>query len=149
MVPAMGKLGMDPGRRGTMSTQHRTIWHHALAASFAALLAMVSGAAFGCASLGVPGNRLMSCSTNEECKKKDPKLPTCSNLRCVECAYDSDCEGGGVCTNFQCKKLFTSAGEGEPEGPPPNLDACLSRCDDDQACVNKCNDQFRPVTPQP
>lgn len=118
-----------------------------LAAALAALAAgALFGAGAGCASLGVPGNRLMSCESNDDCKKKDPKTPTCANLRCVECAYDSDCESG-VCTNNQCKKLFTSPGEGDPEGPPQNLDACLSRCND-QDCTNKCNDQFRPA-PKP
>lgn len=126
-----------------MKNEQNVTWRHALAAALTATL--LFGAAFGCAALGVPGNRLMSCASNDDCKAKDPKLPACSNLRCVECAYDSDCDGG-VCTNNQCKKLFTSAGESGPEGPPQNLDACLSRCND-QDCVNKCNDQFRPVEP--
>ncbi len=115
-------------------------------ASAAILASTLFGLNAGCASLGLPGNRLMSCQTNDDCKKKDPKVPTCANLRCVECAYDTDCEGG-VCTNNQCKKLFTGAGEGSPDGPPQNLDACISRCQD-QDCMNKCNDQFRPVQPE-
>jgi hypothetical protein len=114
---------------------------HAAAAALAATLLLAAGA--GCKSLGLPDNRLMSCQTNDDCKKADPKKPSCANLRCVECAYDTDCESG-VCDGNQCKKLFTAAGDTGPEGPPQNLDACLSRCQD-QACTDKCNEQFRPV----
>ncbi|MBK8259105.1 MAG: hypothetical protein IPK82_41420 [Polyangiaceae bacterium] len=84
----------------------------------------------------------MNCETNDDCKKADPKKPTCANLRCVECAYDSDCESG-LCTNNQCKALFKGDGDSGPEGAPLNLDACLSRCKE-QACFDKCNEQFRP-----
>lgn len=115
---------------------------HAAAAALALTLALVASA--GCKSLGLPGNRLMSCQTSDDCKQLDPKRPACANLRCVECAYDTDCESG-VCTDNRCKKLFTGADDA-PEGPPKNLDACLSRCQD-QACYDKCNAQFRPVEP--
>lgn len=123
--------------------KNRWSFRHAVAAALAAVALLGAGA--GCKSLGLPDNRLMNCQTNDDCKKADPKRPSCSNLRCVECAYDTDCESG-VCTNNQCKKLFTPTGDTGPEGPPQNLDACLSRCQE-QACVDKCNEQFRPVQP--
>jgi hypothetical protein len=108
----------------------------------------VIGAGGGCAALGLPADRLQTCQSNDDCKKKDPKLPTCANLRCVECAYDTDCESG-LCTESHCKTLFKSGGEEGPDGPPENLDACLSRCKEDQTCVNKCHDQFPPVADPP
>lgn len=126
-----------------MKNRNTASLHHALAGSLLAIV--LFGASAGCASLGVPGNRLMSCQSDDECKKKDPKAPACANLRCVECAYDTDCDGG-VCTDNHCKKLFTSPGDSGPDGPPQNLDACLSRCQD-QDCTNKCNEQFRPSPP--
>jgi hypothetical protein len=116
-----------------------TALRYAIAAGV--LGALLFGASAGCKSLGLSENRLQSCETNDDCKKKDPKKPTCSNLRCIACAYDSDCESG-LCTNNECKTFFQAGKEDGPEGPPANLDACLSRCSDDQACTNKCHDQF-------
>jgi len=117
---------------------------HVLAALLTTtVLSLATG---GCATLGIPENRLQSCTSNDDCKNKDPKKPACANLRCVECAYDEDC-AAGLCTDNQCKTLFTSAGENGPEGAPQNLDACLSRCNDQQPCFDKCNEQFRPVAP--
>ena len=52
-----------------------------------------------------------------------------------------------TCTDNRCASLFKPEGDTGPEGAPQNLDACLSRCSDDQACVTKCNDQFRPAEP--
>jgi hypothetical protein len=123
--------------------ENRWSVRHAVAAALAA--AALLGAGAGCKSLGIPDNRLMNCQSNEDCKASDPKKPNCANLRCVECGYDTDCESG-VCTNNQCKKLWTAEGDTGPEGPPANLDACLSRCKE-QACTDKCNEQFRPVQP--
>lgn len=117
---------------------------HALAAVLTTLVLLAAGA--GCATLGLPQNRLQSCQSNDDCKKKDPLKPACSNLRCVECAYDEDCPSG-LCTDNQCKTLFKSAGEGAPEEGPKNLDACLSRCGEEQACVDKCHEQFKPTEP--
>lgn len=128
-----------------MRNDRSLTFRHAAAALLAS--ALVLGAAAGCKSLGLPENRLMSCQSNEDCKAADPKRPACANLRCVECAYDTDCEGG-ACSNNRCQKLFTSPGDSGPEGPPQNLDACLSRCQD-QPCLDKCNDQFRPSEPAP
>lgn len=124
-----------------------TIVRRALAAVVTLVGVAVLGAGAGCATLGLPSDRLQSCQSNDDCKKKDPKLPTCANLRCVECAYDTDCESG-LCTENRCKTLFKSGGEDGPEGPPENLDACMSRCKDDQACVTKCHDTFPPM-PEP
>lgn len=115
---------------------------HGLAALLTSMVLLAAGA--GCATLGLPQNRLQSCESNDDCKGKDPKKPACANLRCVECAYDEDCPAG-LCTDNQCKTLFTSAGEGTPEEPPKNLDACLSRCGEKQACVNQCHEQFHPA----
>ncbi len=120
----------------------------ALAVVITLAFASVLGAGAGCATLGLPSDRLQSCQSNDDCKKKDPKLPTCANLRCVECAYDTDCESG-LCTENHCKSFFKSGGEETPEGPPQNLDACLSRCKDEQACVNKCHEQFPQADPPP
>lgn len=113
---------------------------HAIAA-FAAASALL-GSIFGCATLGLPSDRLQLCHSNEDCKKRDAKTPACANTRCVECAYDSDCGESGLCSDNHCKTFFKSEGDTGPEGPPANLDACLSRCNDDQGCVNKCHDQF-------
>ena len=121
---------------------------HAVAVAAAHAAVGLLGVGSGCKSLGIPDSRLMSCKTDADCKAADPKKPACANLRCVECAYDTDCESG-VCTDNRCKALFKADADSGPEGPPQNLDACLSRCNDDQACVNKCNDQFRPVEPAP
>jgi hypothetical protein len=110
--------------------------------------ALLFAAANGCATLGIPDlptNRLLSCHSDDDCKKKDPKKPACANLRCVECAYDEECGESGLCTDNQCKKFFKATSDGDPQEAPKNLDACMSRCNDDQACVTKCNDQFRPV----
>lgn len=117
-----------------------------LAACLTAIVLLGAGA--GCATLGLPGDRLMSCESNDDCKKKDPKKPTCANLRCVECAYDTDCESG-VCTENTCKTLFKAESDKGPEDAPANLDACLSRCAEDQGCVNKCHEQFPSPPPPP
>lgn len=120
-----------------------TALRYAIAAVFSSGVLFV--AATGCKSLGLPENRLQSCESNDDCKQKDPKKPLCSNLRCVQCAYDSDCESG-LCTNNECKTLWKGDKDSGPEGPPANLDACLSRCNDEQGCVNKCHDQFGAET---
>lgn len=116
---------------------------HAIAAALTTVVLL--GASVGCKTLGLPDNRLMSCQTNDDCKKADPKKAICGNLRCVECAYDSDCESG-ICDANKCREGFKAAGDTGPEGPPQNLDACLSRCKD-QPCTDKCNADFRPVEP--
>src|SRR5689334_24589428 len=105
----MGELGMDTGRKDAMNRNSRgTGLRHAIAAAFAGVA--LFAAAMGCKSLGLSENRLQSCESNEDCKKKDPKKPTCSNLRCIECAYDGDCESG-VCTNNECKTLWKAEKE--------------------------------------
>lgn len=121
--------------------------HRAISVVVTVVTAAIFGIGTGCATLGLPSDRLQSCQTNDDCKKKDPKLGVCANLRCVECAYDSDCESG-LCTENHCKTLFKSGPEDAPEGPPANLDACMSRCKDAQDCVNKCHEQF-PQTEEP
>lgn len=126
------------------NNENRWSVRHAAAALLAAL-PLLLGAGAGCKSLGLPDNRLMNCQTNDDCKASDPKKPNCSNLRCVECAYDSDCESG-VCTNNQCKTLFTAPADTGPEGPPANRDACLSRCQD-QPCLDKCHADYPPMEP--
>lgn len=148
MVSTMGKLGMDPGRSGTVNGERATsrgkLARRVIAACLTAIV--VLGASAGCATLGLPGDRLMSCQSNDDCQKKDPKRPACANLRCVECAYDGDCESG-FCTENTCKALFKSETDKGPDGAPQNLDACLSRCGDDQPCVNKCHEQFPQADP--
>lgn len=128
--------------KSPLSSLRKLTGRHVAATIFTT--AVLFAAATGCATLGLPEDRLMSCKSNDDCKSQDPKKPACANLRCVECQYDEDC-AAGLCTDNQCKTFFKSAGATDPEDQPKNLDACLSRCNDDQACFNQCNEKWRPA----
>lgn len=39
--------------------------------------------------------RFPVCRNNKECISQDKDKPVCENLRCVECAYDTDCRDSG------------------------------------------------------
>lgn len=103
---------------------------------------LFGGAATVAACSQLPGSRFMNCEKDDDCKERDPKAPVCWNLRCVPCAYDSDC-GSGFCQQNKCQGGFKGTEDG-PDEPPKNLEACLSRCSD-QACFDKCNADFRPA----
>jgi len=136
---------MDPRREDAMKNiKNRWSVRHVVAAALASTLLLGAGA--GCKSLGLPENRLMNCQTNDDCKAADPKKGLCANLRCVQCAYDSDCEAG-ICDNSECKVLFKAPDDSGPEGPPANLDACLTRCKD-QPCTDKCHAEFKAPEPE-
>ena len=57
----------------------------------------------------VTDGRFATCETDQDCETKgDGERPFCTNLRCVECAYDRHCEKqGGVCDtkNQKCIAL--------------------------------------------
>ena len=77
------------------------------------------------------------CTTNDECKAKDPSKPVCNTEsgNCEECVEDTDCEGNKVCEK--------------------NTNTCVectkdTDCEGNQACdleKHTCYDTQKAVTP--
>jgi len=117
----------------------------------AALVVVALGlGAAGASSLhGCEPTRFPVCHKNEDCLTRDADVfgPVCFDLRCVECAYDSDCKGGHVCSRNQtCEGLVAAPPPRPRQGAAPDstwsgsFEQCAAQCKD-EACLKKCDGQ--------
>lgn len=92
-----------------------------IALALAAGALAIAAAAFGCG----PSSRFPVCRSNEDCKKgaNAGGGPVCFDLRCVECAHDTDGPAGSRCSTAgrRCDALEPRAaaddGASEAGGP--------------------------------
>lgn len=103
-----------------------------------AVVAAVLGAALGSGCLP---ERFPTCKTNEECAARGSGRGVCFNLRCVECHYDDDCDGGRVCASSGRCQGGTGKDPGQDASPfgsdHASSDECASKCHTPE-CVTAC-----------
>ncbi len=117
------------------------------ALAWAALALTVIAALAGACTDG----RFPVCKSNADCQKNAGSAggKVCSNLKCVECQYDSDCAVGSACNRNlnTCQSILgPTPGADEPKEPqtswePANWDECAKRCKA-QACLSDCDARF-------
>lgn len=121
---------------------------------------LLRGALVGAAALGgialawaSPGcgsePRFPICHTNDDCKSRDAGVfgPICYDLRCVECAYDSDCAAGSICNRSQaCDPIVAARPSGTVPAPAATwsgtFEQCAAQCMD-EPCVRACNEKHK------
>jgi Cys-rich repeat protein len=116
------------------------------------LAALMAGALAVSCSEG----RFPVCKSNEECAARTGEGAggkVCYNLKCVECAYDSDCPSGKACNGRLnvCESIGGAPASGDEgkestEGPTTwdvnNWDECAKRCKDPD-CIHVCDQRFK------
>jgi hypothetical protein len=121
----------------------------------AAVLLPVSSLGAGC-----DGNsRFPICKTDADCVAEEGKPlvgSICYDLRCVECANDTQCKVGEVCS-LQSKECQSLGGGAKPDDePPPKEESsgweasswkeCAKDCKD-KACIDECGKKFKDEDP--
>lgn len=109
------------------------------------MVALATGLWTGCDGARYPG-----CKTNDDCVDRSVNGalgPVCSNLRCVECGYDSDCDAGTCNASHECERLATASRSREADKPEPkdkthaSWDECAAECKD-ESCIKACEEKF-------
>lgn len=104
------------------------------------VVAVVLGAALGGGCLP---ERFPVCKTNEECAVRGNGNLVCFNLRCMECHYDDDCDGGRVCASSgRCQGGEKPIAEPGADATAPgrdqaSWDECVAKCHEPE-CVQAC-----------
>lgn len=115
-----------------------------------ALLAATSVAFAVAVAGGCDAARFPTCKDNADCAARDagPEHAVCFNLKCVQCRYDSDCDGGTCNPSNECIHLVGgSRPEGDGGDTPKgwehgNWDQCAAECKD-PACIKECDKKFQ------
>ena len=114
---------------------------------------VVAAMAFGVLALGAEcgPTKYASCDSNADCASRDAGVmgPVCYNRKCVQCHYDSDCDGGACSASNECESLVRvkpaperPPGEGEKGWDYGSWDQCASDCKD-PACIKVCDEKFK------
>jgi hypothetical protein len=106
------------------------------------IAALVAGLLGAAGLAGCLPERFPTCKSNEECAARGNGHGVCFNLRCVECHYDDDCDGGRVCASSgRCQGGQTTSADAPDASPPghdhASWDECASRCHTPE-CVSAC-----------
>jgi hypothetical protein len=81
------------------------------------------------------GKCVFRCTDSSQCASTPDGFQQCSGGKCVQCASDKDCGGGGACVNGKCQPGCTN------DGACGGFDRCVdnrcipSGCQTDRECV--------------
>lgn len=156
MISSQGGMGRRLSSGDGMEPKTATSTWKRLVRALAVLPAALSLAALGTFGAACGEGRFPVCKSDAECAEKlggagsGPKV--CSNLRCVECRYDTDCPVGKACNRnlSACESIGgvslveeDAGSSGDAAAPEPaTWDECAKRCND-QGCIKQCDQRFR------